>query len=402
MDKYLLQILKEVNTIIIPEIGALTIVNQTTGEIMFMSYLKFDDGKLASYIAENEGMDLTDAKVLVAKYVREIQTKLDKGETYDMYQFGSFSKNSGGEITFKAWENTDASTTSEPEKVSVPEIVTPIEAVVEEVEVAPIETSESIEQEKPEVAPIIEEIKEETTIPEPIIVSEPVKDVEEPKTEVNQEPIKTISEEEQWNDDLDVPPINLVKEPIKKPILEKTKKDNIKKKRGAGFYILTVFLLLLIGGGTYVGINYNELKQHIPFLASTPEKKEATKEKPETVETPSEEENEDLETIETEEIEETETVDESSTPPVESSPMTTSGLIIDKSLPIQIIAGSFSEESNATRKVESLKSSGFTAEVIGRYGGLYFVCIGSFNSMAELNSNKSTFESAGKYWVFQK
>ncbi|MDP4797467.1 MAG: hypothetical protein NWR50_01260 [Crocinitomicaceae bacterium] len=44
MNQYLLSILKEVNTIIIPSIGALTITNAATGEIMFMPYLKFNGG----------------------------------------------------------------------------------------------------------------------------------------------------------------------------------------------------------------------------------------------------------------------------------------------------------------------------------------------------------------------
>lgn len=403
MDKYLLQILKEVNTIIIPEIGALTIVNQTTGEIMFMSYLKFDDGKLANYIAEKEAMDLTDAKVLVAKYIREIQTKLDKGETYDMYQFGSFSKNSGGEITFKAWGKSAVSSSNEPEKDIEPEIIVPIVSPQIEAEVVSIENTELIEPEKPAEETEIEKLIEETTIPEPTIVPEPIKVVKQKETEESQEPLKTISEEEQWNDDLDVPPINHVKETIKKPILEKAKKDKIKKKRGVGFYLLTVFLLLLIGGGTYVGMNYNELKQHIPFLASTPEKEQALEETAtEEVETASEEENEEMEATETDVVEETEAEDESASQVVETSPVSTSGLIIDKSLPIQIIAGAFTEESNATRKVETLKSNGSAAEIIGRYGGFYFVCIGSFNSMKEVKATKSTFESAGKYWVFQK
>jgi len=78
MDKYLLEILKQVSTIIIPGLGALTITNQKTGEIMFMPYLKHDDGKLSAHIAGKEGWDENEAKNLIAKYVREIQAELDK------------------------------------------------------------------------------------------------------------------------------------------------------------------------------------------------------------------------------------------------------------------------------------------------------------------------------------
>lgn len=92
MNKYLLAILKEINTIIIPGLGALTITNADTGEIMFMPYLKHDDGKLAAHIAEKEGWEENDAKNVISKYVREILSELDQGKSFDMFQFGSFFK----------------------------------------------------------------------------------------------------------------------------------------------------------------------------------------------------------------------------------------------------------------------------------------------------------------------
>lgn len=105
MDKYLQQILKEVNTIIIPGLGALTITSAKTGDIYFMPFLKHDDNKLSTYISENEGINHHDAKNIIAKYVREILAKLDQGETYDMFQFGRFIKNSHDEIEFQRWED---------------------------------------------------------------------------------------------------------------------------------------------------------------------------------------------------------------------------------------------------------------------------------------------------------
>ena len=106
MDKYLLLLLKEVNTIIIPDLGALTITNHSTGEIMFMPYLKYDDGKLAAYISEKEGFELNDAKNLISKYVRDVQAVLDRGESYDMFQFGTFLKDKSGEIIFRNWDGS--------------------------------------------------------------------------------------------------------------------------------------------------------------------------------------------------------------------------------------------------------------------------------------------------------
>mgnify|MGYP000978719892 FL=1 len=154
MDKYLLEILKSVNTIIIPGLGALTITNHDTGEIMFMSYLKHDDGKLTQYIVENEGYEELEAKNIIAKYVREIQVTLDRGESYDMFQFGSFYKN-GDDIDFKNWEGTTKSEDA---------LVTPLketEVVIEKIE------EEIIEESTPHV--IEENIAEVEKITPPII-----------------------------------------------------------------------------------------------------------------------------------------------------------------------------------------------------------------------------------------
>ena len=142
MDKYLLEILKDVNTIIIPGLGALTITNSDTGEIMFMGFLKHDDGQLSKYIAEKEGWDENEAKNLVAKYVREITLKLDQGESYDMYEFGSFIKNEDGEIEFRNWGQGNSSTTDESKTDEIerkPEV--PESDIKEEIEDEP-ETEE--------------------------------------------------------------------------------------------------------------------------------------------------------------------------------------------------------------------------------------------------------------------
>jgi hypothetical protein len=101
MNKYLQELLKLAKTVIIPGLGALTITNDKTGDIFFMSYLKHDDGKLAEFIASKEGIELIDAKNNLAKYVREIIALLDKGESFDIFNFGKFNKDASGEIVFE-------------------------------------------------------------------------------------------------------------------------------------------------------------------------------------------------------------------------------------------------------------------------------------------------------------
>ncbi|MDG1333128.1 MAG: SPOR domain-containing protein [Crocinitomicaceae bacterium] len=175
MDKYLLEILKESNTIIIPGLGALTITNKATGETMFMPYLQHDDGKLAAFIAENDGIDEADAKNMVAKYVREIKAELDKGESYSMFELGTFKKKDDGDVEFENWKNA----TEKNEEVTAP-VAAPI------VEAEPVVEDEPIVDEAPEVEP--EPIAEPEPEVEPEAISEPVPNVE-PEPEVVPEPV---------------------------------------------------------------------------------------------------------------------------------------------------------------------------------------------------------------------
>ena len=264
MNQYLLSILREVNTIIIPGVGALTITNAATGEIMFMPYLKFDDGKLAQHISEKEGMELNDAKNLVAKYVREIEAQLNIGESYDMYQFGSFYKNSEGEIEFKPWNGINEIQSSETlinQSTIEPDPTTDntidnIEIVEEPIQAEPlinepeISNNENILQLKKEhqeneteneldtASSVAEFVVEETIHP---VISE-IREESIPET--------IYTEEQQWNDDLDLPPINAKIERPKKPIIEKVQKD--KKRKSPAKVILLTLLFIVIGGGTTV------------------------------------------------------------------------------------------------------------------------------------------------------
>lgn len=452
MDKYLIEILKEINTIIIPDLGALTIVNAATHEVMFMPYLKYDDGKLAQYIAEKEGWSENDAKNLIAKYVREINTKLDQGESYDMYNFGSFYKSEEGDIEFKSWEFDPLKEAIEtPPVIAIPEEDTKVEDSIIETEPEEIEATveEKVEEAQPTIeadAPVLETIEEvavqhEETIEEArqevfVSIEELAEDLKEDLEESNdhsmlETPIiessetQMISEEEQWADDLDVPPVNFQKEVKKQPILEKTQKDKKRKKKkkqeeekhsNGGVYAFFGISAVVIAGAIYLYLNQDKYFSKTPIAQHTiheehSEDQTANDENADAVT----QLNEDLTSEETntpiqeeavsEKIPEVEIKEE----PVKEAPKVTqpivssNGITIDKSLPVQVIVGSFSEEANAESKVASLKSNGFDAAVIGRYNGLHFVSIGSFNSMSEFNQNKQAINAvASNYWVFKK
>lgn len=426
MNQYLLSILKEVNTIIIPGIGALTITNAATGEIMFMPYLKFDDGKLAQHISEKEGMDLNDAKNLVAKYVREIEAQLNIGESYDMYHFGSFLKNSEGEIEFKPWNGEKESVTpeividdstneSEPES-STDTSIDSNEIVEETIDEAPIiiapeidsehsneEESTQTTEETPETEP---EEQLDTAASSTEFVSEET--ITPILTEIPQQtiPETAYSEEQQWNDDLDLPPINAKIERPKKPIIEKVQKD--KKRKSPAKVILLTLLFIVIGGGTTVILMRDQLGITIPFLSASKESTEvkSTTSTKSTVEEETSTETETTEFDETVEEPATETpVDselEEQSVSNSSAMIQTSTGSVNPSQPFHVIAGAFKEKGNAERFRDRLRENGNSnSEIIGEFDGLFIVSVTSHRNIQEAQESQKTNTTISKSWIFR-
>lgn len=414
MNKYLLEILQETNTIIIPGLGALTVTNKDKGEIMFMSYLKHDDGKLSSYISEKDGVDETEAKNTIAKYVREIQSITDQGDSFDVFGLGSFVKGPDGEIEF-TYENAQ----------SIPE--TPVTPVIEEKTVAEKEEEEIKETIENTIAEV--ESKIENTISETIEPKE--EKVEEVKEETKVRPLN-IAEQEELNKNVEK--LDKLKEssPKKETIRKKdtpkaVKKDQPqekeeKKKRGAGFWILIIVIALLVAGGTYFGLNYNELKQHVPFLADNSaseevendaldKMKELLGDEEEVSEDESTEESEDVdeetesdlteeEIIEEEPAqEETEVVEEKQEP----TPTPTYSGNTSSGGPYKVVAGVFSSIENANRQVEKFKSEGLPAETFVNSNGLNVVVMKSFQTSEDANAEMSSLRAiSSSAWLMYR
>jgi hypothetical protein len=426
MNQYLLSILKEANTIIIPGIGALTITNASTGEIMFMPYLKFDDGKLAQHISEKEGMDLNDAKNLIAKYVREIEAQLNIGESYDMYQFGCFVKNKDGEIEFKQWNGQkdglnaevvvdDSTNQSEPE----PTTDTSIDAndiIPETIEEAPIiitqeiETELSNEEESSQTAEETQETDPEEQLDTAASSTEFVSEetITPRLTEIPQQtiPEPAYTEEQQWNDDLDLPPINAKIERPKKPIIEKVQKD--KKRKSPAKVILLTLLFLVISGGTTVILMRDQLGISIPFLSASKESTEvkSTRSTKSTVVEETSTESETTEIVETVEKPATETpvdseIEEQSVSNTSAMIQTSTGSV-NPSQPFHVIAGAFKEKSNAERFRDRLRENGNSnSEIIGEFDGLFIVSVTSHSNMQEAQESQKTNTTISKSWIFR-
>ncbi|WP_300662218.1 SPOR domain-containing protein [Fluviicola sp.] len=465
MNNYLLQLLKEVKTLIIPGLGALTVTNESTGEILFMPYLKFDDGTLAKHIASKENMELNDATNLISKFVREVTAELDKGNSYDMYQFGRFIK-VDGEIAFEVWSGSATATES----------TTPpaIEKKEEEAKILKTEASsdkdEKLKEKEIIVPPIVEKpiIEEEKSpvIEQEIKIEKP--EFSEPKPVVAETPKAPPVKEEKV-----IPPVAPViekpeaKAPVETPKPQKetvapkkeapkkekvVKEPKAKKKSSVLSYILWGLLVLILGSGTFIAIKFDSLKKDFPILAElagdnddvakgsddvkvledeadvnidsntdsepVPEDqvqvvedklpaKEIEKEakKPATVikETPAPKpvKENTPKPVTKPAVKPTVTVNKK---PVTKTPASTSGSSgsFDSSKSFHVIAGSFGSEANANKLASKLRSQGFGDAAVTMHNGMHRVSVKGFGTLNEATAEAAKIQgSVPGAWVLK-
>jgi len=499
MIQHIEQLFEETKTIILPGLGALTITNPDTRELMFMPYLKHDDGVLKAFIASKEGISEDDSKSKLDGFIADIQAKLDAGQPAPFGSMGNFEKDADGDIVFKNQEAETAAPVEEtpvvaapiPEPIADPIAETPpiVEApaeadvpeanetpiideapAAEEAPEAPIKTAEEVLEPEAEVTPTSPEPEtiapEEPTVPKEMTLADEIKAAEkeapaadpipDPIAEVTPEaapeikaPVetpspaatKTIAEEIEAAETAPktaVPPVPPVsetptpKEPAQKPlnILEKEeiegnrKKLNDlraqkeapkkRKKRGAGFYILMVFIVLIAGGGTYVGLNYDQFKDYLPFESSNAKLKDNSskqiaemKKTMGTNEVPKNETEVTPETTEPEttEPETTETKPEVTKPevakPEVKKPQPKPQVTGSNNQPFHIVAGVFGSPENAERMATKLKGMGHPAKTFAR-GGQTVVSVQSFATQAEAEAALSNVKDAApKGWVLE-
>jgi len=271
------------------------------------------------------------------------------------------------------------------------------EAILPEPEVE----SEVIDLEKNSIA-IAEEsialdIPENETLEEKIVLSDEI--------EVNDAPI--YSEEDQWKDDLDLPPLNAKIERPKKPILEKTRKD--KKPKRPAFYLLLLLAVSMIGGVLTMSLFYNSFEKLYISLSKTPTEEIKAENIPEKNEGKSlkvEEKTKEgtrnaSEATKEEGIQEIHTAQKTEVPFGSELIQTSTGQI-NRAKPYHIIGGAFMNKSNADRYQNKLISAGNISVIVGKFDQLYIVSIGSYPSKEEAEFALSTSRSiSANAWIFQ-
>ncbi len=216
MDNYIKQVLLEENTIILPKLGALTVTSIKTGEMMFLSYLNYDDGKLAKYVAEKESISEADARAKVKDFVEQIKEKINSGLVFNLGKLGHFFKKND-EVFFEDYAVYEDQEEETEDQIKIIEVEVPdrddspknesIEEVQKEKSVEPVEIIET-KTEEPAVKSLdeilastaVEEVQTESVTPE-IEVNE-INTFETPIEESKPEEIK---KEEPTIEFLDVP-----------------------------------------------------------------------------------------------------------------------------------------------------------------------------------------------------
>ena len=387
MDKYIQELLAKNKSVILPDFGALTITDEETGEIMFNEYVRFNDGKLEAFIAEQEGIEKQDAANTIAKYVRDLELLLNKGETYDIFQFGRFIKQEDGSYDFENWNafsEEGSSTYRAPQKE---EPVTQ-DSTTDETSLK----KELLQEEKEEKSAEVYEKPVERTLPK-----------EEKKQPQNKFTPKD-----------DTPSDKNKKETTKKPAEKKVDKEE-KKKRKVWVLPLILFFVILGGAGIFIGVFPDKAKELVGWEDTTntitPDASENENKEDNTSNEGinSEEENNPSET----ELNEDEITDQITEGLAESTTDNQAEqqeeLIPDPQTPpvsngnYHIIVGSFTNPSNAQNLAASLQSKGFSASVIGPVNAYHMVSFGSYPSQKEAMNNldKATNETGGG-WILKR
>ncbi len=216
MDNYIKQVLLEENTIILPKLGALTVTSIKTGEMMFLSYLNYDDGKLAKYVAEKESISEADARAKVKDFVEQIKEKINSGLVFNLGKLGHFFKKND-EVFFEDYAVYEDQEEETEDQIKIIEVEVPdrddspknesIEEVQKEKSVEPVEIIET-KTEEPAVKSLdeilastaVEEVQTESVTPE-IEVNE----INTFETPIEESKTEEIKKEEPTIEFLDVP-----------------------------------------------------------------------------------------------------------------------------------------------------------------------------------------------------
>lgn len=100
MEKYLLELIKEHNRVIVPNFGAFIVSREKGQTILFNSFLSFNDGLLVNHICKIDDIDAATAIIQVEEFVKTVNLALDQQGIFEMDNLGTFTKDQTGILRF--------------------------------------------------------------------------------------------------------------------------------------------------------------------------------------------------------------------------------------------------------------------------------------------------------------
>ncbi len=161
--EYLIELLKQNKTVILPNIGAFSNNTNPQHPYLFNEFLKFNDGMMAKHISSKEGISMDAAGETINKFTHELKEILAAGKEVVIPGIGTLHTKDGK--TILTHENNSATPPviekkQEPvvEKKPEPIIEQKTEAVVEK-KPEPITEKVILPVEEKKVEPIVETLK---------------------------------------------------------------------------------------------------------------------------------------------------------------------------------------------------------------------------------------------------
>ena len=211
-------------------------------------------------------------------------------------------------------------------------------------------------------------------------------------------PSNTYSEKEQWDDDLDLPPIDHQKVKIKKPILEKAAFDKKKKKNLKPFIAIGLLFLMV---SIYIFMSEDNKTQN-------PKLSENSMTEPSTIENQPVDETEDLAQKEQDEEGKEEELNETWPEDTVIVEELLSAEIMQEDLTgyespknYHIIVGSFKDENNAKSWIKEKAFTEYGMQSIREFEGWYRVIFLSYSSVeqAEIEIDSIRTNLNLKAWI---
>lgn len=400
------ELVLESQTIIIPQLGALTLNPGTNNSVFFNKYIKFDDGKLVNYVAEKLDNDLEAAKEQVKDFVASVNALDGDGTGVPIGTLGSFYRTAADIIDFTAEAKIpvasetviaipEADLTAEPEPEPIPEP-----------EQEPIPEPEPEPTPEPEPKPIPEPEPEPTPEPEPIPEPEP-----EPTPAPEPEPTPAPEPEptpEPEPEPTPAPKPKPVAKPEPTPEPQPEPEEEGEKKKRFPIWIIIVIVILLAGGG--VGAwKWDTVSTWLGGEPAVVDTTAAHNNAPdETQDTPDEQPEEAPEEIpvdtltneeDTTSFEDTpeEVIDTPVEDPVEDDPVADEPAVTAPGGSYHIIRGAYGYLNNAENLVLTLKDEGYSnASIAWEKDGKHFVSYGSYPTRGDADAALQDIKDKGK------